>query len=587
MNGHAETRRAAQRLQRREFLGWSGLAASGAWYLALVAAAESSGLAAPAGDELTTDVLIVGGGLGGCAAALAATRAGARVVLTEPTDWIGGQITQQAVPTDDHRWIESCGCTRSYRELRHRIRSYYRQHYSLTDEAKARPHLNPGGPGPVSPLAHEPKVCLAVLQEMLAPAVQTGQLRLLLNATTTAADVAGDRVHAVRLINTRENRHVCIQAKYFVDASETGELLPLTGTEFVTGSESQAQTGEPHASAEPRPANMQAVTWCYAVDYLENEDHTIDKPLQYDFWRQYRPQLTPPWPEPPFLSLWYSSPSTLRPVELSFVPTAGRYAGHKTPTLNLWLYRRILNLANFQPGAFPSDITIINWPQNDYLLGNPFGGTQEENARHLEGAKQLSLSLLYWLQTEAPRPDGKVGWRGLRLRPDVLGTEDGFAKFPYIRESRRILAELTILEQHVREPAAQRVGRHQVAPLFADSVGVGSYGMDLHPTTGGDNYFHVNAYPYQIPLGALIPRRMENLVAGCKNLGTTHLSNGAYRLHPTEWNIGESAGALVAFCLEKQEPPRHIRHSEPFLREFQARLAKAGVELDWARLAQT
>jgi NADPH-dependent 2,4-dienoyl-CoA reductase/sulfur reductase-like enzyme len=76
MNGHAETRRAVRRLQRREFLGWSGLAAGGTWYPALVAAAESSGLAASAGDELTTDVLIVGGGLGGCAAALAATRAG-------------------------------------------------------------------------------------------------------------------------------------------------------------------------------------------------------------------------------------------------------------------------------------------------------------------------------------------------------------------------------------------------------------------------------------------------------------------------------------------------------------------------------
>jgi hypothetical protein len=586
MKRHAQARKAIARLPRRGFLQWSGLAACGHWYPALIAAAESRGSAALGRDELTTDVLIVGGGLGGCAAALAATRAGARVVLTEPTDWIGGQVTQQAVPTDDHRWIESCGCTRSYRELRQRIRDYYRRHCPLTDAAKEHPHLNPGGPGPVSPLAHEPKVCLAVLQELLAPAVQAGQLRLLLNTRPTTADVDGARVRAVRMTNSQENRSVNIQAKYFVDASETGELLLPTGTEFVTGSESRAQTGEPHASAEPRPANMQAITWCYAVDYLENEDCTIDKPRQYDFWRRYRPQLTPPWPEHPFLSLWYSSPSTLRPVELSFVPTVGRFAGQKTPTLNLWLYRRILNLANFQPGAFPSDITIINWPQNDYLLGNPFGGTPEENARHLDGARQLSLSLLYWLQTEAPRPDGKVGWRGLRLRRDVLGTEDGLAKFPYIRESRRILAEFTILEQHVRQPAAQRIGRHHVAPPFADSVGVGSYSMDLHPTTGGDNYFHVGAYPYQIPLGALIPRRMENLVAGCKNLGTTHLSNGAYRLHPTEWNVGEAAGALVAFCLEKREPPRRIRQQESLLHEFQARLVKAGVELDWSKLAQ-
>jgi len=576
----------AVQLHRRDFLQWSGLAAGGHWYPAVVAAAESQSAAAHGKGELTADVLIVGGGLGGCAAALAATRGGASVVMTEPTDWIGGQITQQAVPTDDHRWIESCGCTRTYRELRRRIRDYYRQHYPLTNAARALPHLNPGGPGPVSPLAHEPKVCLAVLQEMLAPAVQAGQLQLLLNTSPVTADTDGDWVRAVRMVNAAENHGCSIEAKYFVDASETGELLPLTGTEFVTGSESQAQTGEPHASAEARPANMQAVTWCCAVDYLEGEDFTIDKPVQYDFWRRYRPQLTPPWPEHPFLSLWYSSPRTLQPVELSFVPTVGRLAGVKTPTLNLWLYRRILNLANFQPAAFPSDITVINWPQNDYMLGNPFGGAPEENARHLEGARQLSLSLLYWLQTEAPRPDGKSGWLGLRLRPDVLGTADGFAKYPYIRESRRILAELTILEQHVRQPADQKIGGHQVAPPFADSVGVGSYGMDLHPTTGGDNYFHVTAYPYQIPLGSLIPRRMENLLAGGKNLGTTHLSNGAYRLHPTEWNIGESAGSLAAFCLEKQQTPRRVRRHEPLLREFQNHLVKRGVELDWSGLAR-
>src|SRR5690606_24164266 len=43
--------------------------------------------------ELSADVVIIGGGLGGCAAALAALRNGLRVVMTEPTDWIGGQLT--------------------------------------------------------------------------------------------------------------------------------------------------------------------------------------------------------------------------------------------------------------------------------------------------------------------------------------------------------------------------------------------------------------------------------------------------------------------------------------------------------------
>ena len=68
--------------------------------------------------EVDTDIVIVGGGTGGCAAAMAAASLGRRVVMTEETDWIGGQLTQQAVPPDEHRWIESHGCTRRYRRCR-------------------------------------------------------------------------------------------------------------------------------------------------------------------------------------------------------------------------------------------------------------------------------------------------------------------------------------------------------------------------------------------------------------------------------------------------------------------------------------
>src|SRR6185369_8467044 len=66
--------------------------------------------------ELDCDVAVIGGGVGGCAAALAAARNGLRVIMTEETDWVGGQVTSQAVPPDEHAWIESFGATRSYRE---------------------------------------------------------------------------------------------------------------------------------------------------------------------------------------------------------------------------------------------------------------------------------------------------------------------------------------------------------------------------------------------------------------------------------------------------------------------------------------
>jgi hypothetical protein len=86
---------------------------------------------------------------------------------------------------------------------------------------------------------------------------------------------------------------------------------------------------------------------------------------------------------------------------------------------------------------------------NDYWLGPLIEVDNETVGRHLSDAKQLSLSLLYWLQTEAPRPDGGTGFPGLRLRPDIVDTQDGLAKTPYVRESRRIRAVTTVTEHDV------------------------------------------------------------------------------------------------------------------------------------------
>src|SRR6266481_8017623 len=132
-----------------------------------------------AARELRCDVAIIGGGTGGCAAALAAARNGLRVILTEETDWLGGQLTAQAVPPDEHPWIEMFGCTLSYRAYRHGVREYYRRNYPLTEEARGIGNLNPGGGG-VSKLTHEPRVSLAVIEAMLAPHIGSGRLTVLL-----------------------------------------------------------------------------------------------------------------------------------------------------------------------------------------------------------------------------------------------------------------------------------------------------------------------------------------------------------------------------------------------------------------------
>jgi hypothetical protein len=348
----------------------------------------------------------------------------------------------------------------------------------------------------------------------------------------------------------------------------------------VAGFESRSKTGELHAPDEAQPDNHQAFTCCFAVEYREGEDHTIERPAEYAFWRDYVPELTPPWPGP-LLSLTYTQPVRREPITAEFDPR-GAGAG-------LWVYRRLADPANFRPGTYPGGITLVNWPQNDYWLGPLFRGTElraPDAEEHIARAKQLSLALLYWLQTECPRPDGGAGWPGLRLRPDLVGSRDGLAKHPYIRESRRIEAEFTVLEQHVgTEARRQAMGREEVeAEPFPDSVGVGSYRIDLHPSTGGDNYIDVSSLPFQVPLGALIPVRVENLLAACKNLGTTHITNGCYRLHPVEWAIGEAAGALAAFCLDRELTPRAVRNTPDRLAEFQKVLTGQGVEIAWPRL---
>jgi hypothetical protein len=520
-----------------------------------------------------SDIAIIGGGVGGCAAALAALEAGCKVVLSEQTCWLGGQFTSQLTPPDEHGWIEHFGRTRSYQQFRRLIRSHYRDRRPLTEAARRNPLLNPGN-GWVSPLCHEPRVALAVLEGMFAPYIRSNQLLVLREHVPLEARYHGsDLLSAIVLVNVRTGSPCEVSAPFILDATELGDLLAIANIEHVTGQESRAQTGEPSAPLKARPDNIQAFSWCFAMEHHEGENHVCTPPEAYDFWRNYHPTLTPGWPGP-WISWCGLNPRTLDPVQYQFAPHQEKMESR----VGLWSYRRILDRAQFAPGAYASDIVIVNWPMIDYLRGSLLSCSSATRLRAADDAKHLSLSVFYWLQTEAPRPDGGAGWPGLRLRPDVTGTIDGLAQAPYIRESRRICAEYTIREQDVSQKL--RPGERLAEP-YEDSVGVGYYRIDLHPSCGGDNYIDVASLPFRIPLGALIPIRVENFLPAAKNIGTTHITNGCYRVHPVEWNIGEAAGALAAFCLRKQRRPREILQMVDLRVEFQHSLEQRGVELRW------
>lgn len=524
--------------------------------------------------DLSTQLLVVGGGVGGVAAALTSARLGVRVVLTEPTDWLGGQLSSQGVPPDEHEWIDTSQISPSYSELRERIRDHYRRNYPLTPSAKDDPLLNPGL-GFVSRLCHEPRVAALAIEELLSPLIASGLVTVLKEVEPIAVSRHDARIEAVRFRDLRTGDEFAVHAGFVADATELGDLLELGGVDYVIGAESSAQTGELHAPDIANPFDQQAVTWCAALEYRPGEDHTIERPAGYDHWKT---TVAPFWPGSQ-LSWDDIEPITLdrrtRPI-FETDPADAERSGAR----DLWHYRRIVARSNLAPGWPGGEVTLLNWPQADYWERPFVGVSAAEAALAAEGARDLTLSFVHWMQTEAPRFGGGTGYPELRLRGDVMGTTDGLAKAVYVRESRRIRAVSTVTEAHIgRDMRPAGAG----SEIFADSVGIGYYRIDLHPSTAGRTYVDIDCYPFQIPLGALIPAAMDNLLASNKNIGTTHITNGAYRLHPVEWSIGEAVGALVTYCLRNRTVPGAVHADPERVADYQRLLGDTlGIALAWS-----
>jgi hypothetical protein len=511
---------------------------------------------------IESDVLVVGGGLGGVAAALAASRRGRSVCLVEETDWLGGQATAQGVSAlDEHLHIESFGGTRSYYDLRETIRNHYR-----SMAAAGRADFNPGRCW-VSHLSFEPIVAVTAIEEMLRPAIDSGQLQVYLRTKAVAADVDSDWVQSIRTLNLDDGTALEFRPAYLIDATELGDLLPLVGAEHAVGAETIAETGEPSAQPEdPHPQCVQSCTYTFALERRpENERHAIARPTKYEHYRD-------------------GQPYDLR-IEVHGGEIYGEASGWLQYAMfdtmdgtkgGLWQYRRLVDAAQF-PGRYDNDITMFNWPGIDYR-DKPLTDQSAENlATALQDAKRVSLGFVHWLQTDVTDPSGARGFPSLRLHPETMGSQDGLSKHPYIREGRRLRALHRVVEQDVA--VAHHPGPR--ARHFDDSVGVGWYPIDIHQAGEGDVGVSTRTKPFQIPMGALIPVRLRNLIAGNKNIGTTHITNGCYRLHPVEWNVGEVAGTLASFALDTGQPPQLIHSDRDAQQALQRALVDDGIPLAW------
>ncbi|MGP8102122.1 MAG: FAD-dependent oxidoreductase [Candidatus Cybelea sp.] len=527
------------------------------------------------------DVVIVGASFGGVAAALAAADEGASVALFEETDWVGGQATSQGVTRWDEASAavtESTGSPRSYRDLRDLIRAEYagvRSAMGLEQE-----HFNPGfaGVGPSfatsdgqragHSFAADPQVVRRVLMRLLDAA----GISLTFGARILKANVNDGAIQSLTVITPNGSDE--ITGRVYLDATDLGDLLWFSGAAWVIGAEAKSDTGEDQAEATAQPGWIQPITVPIALTRQDSgPPSAIPKPANYDYIRIHQGFTN---------------------VD-GDISTVFESAGSGD---TVWNYRQFIDPLNFNDGR-PAR-TTINLGSNDYLARAIPGGPpySSQDAAIVQEAREVSIAYLYYLQNDVPRDDGSgTGYKNLAIDTTAFGTEDGTAPSPYIRESRRLAtAHRRVVQSDID---------YSVHPLrarnFPDSCGIGNYTADVHrgwysafrdqnckPVKAkaetpniGTEYRNVRTSPFQVPLGALIPKELNNLVAACKNIGATHITSGAYRVHPVEWAIGEAAGVLASFCNSERLTPGDVVVSDDLTVAYQRRLLARGTPIFW------
>ncbi|OLT62035.1 FAD-dependent oxidoreductase [Moorena bouillonii] len=634
-------------------------------FISLLGFTPSPGIAAPprTPDQTETcEILVIGGGLAGAAAAYEGLLAGQTVCLTEITDWVGGQISAQGTSALDERPTQRSRLfyPKGYLELRDRIKRYYRQ-------------LNPGDCW-VSESCFLPRDAHQILFNILRKAAKRGKGRLKWFPSTVVKELEisadGKTIDSVIAIQHKstadapalntfalsqtiedwysyENssrfeksilRIVPQQTQdnssnwYIIDATETGEIIALADVPYQLGIDSRSYLNPSASSATDDPYCTQGFTYTFAMEQTK-EPQTQEMP---SFYPQYQP---------------YYSYELQRLADFEGVFTYRR----------IWSSKRGKRIRWGVTAPTPGDISMQNWTWgNDYRPGTSednlvytrrqlrttgqlapggwMGGLRTESLRKGE---ENALGYYYWLvagTTDSQLGDGvkepHPNHRYLTGLDSPMGTMHGLSKYPYIREGRRIIGRpsfgypqgFTISEVDISRRDYQdeyyrqtlspdeyrrlwavlagleapsviqgkiqpdQVSQRSRSTIYPDSVGIGHYAIDFHPcmtlspaeTPGnterqGERRGAGQAYPFQIPLRAIIPQKIDNLLVGGKSIATSHIAAAAYRVHSFEWSSGAAAGTTAAFSLETGIAPYQLLE-EPLLQQTQLQALRQQLE---------
>jgi hypothetical protein len=469
--------------------------------------------------DLDTQVCVYGATPGGIAAALAAARSGADVVLLEPTTRVGGLLTCGLSHTDFHS-LESL--TGTFLEFSQRVKAHYVRTYGADSEQVKASFEGTFG---------EPKVNLMILTEMLG---EQKRIRVEMNAglpLKVAATEGGRRIDTVEFRGRDEGR-VRVTAKVFIDGTYEGDLMAKAGVKYRVGREGRDEYGE---SLAPEKADDQLQA--YNFRFCATNDPANRVPIA-------------------------APPGYRREDFLAVLPIL---AGGKIDTVFGYPSRCIVKA---QTPALPNKKYDINdvsrglvrlsmpghnldWPEGD----------EAARARIFTEHLRYNVGLLYFLQNdeEVPakfrEPAREWGW----CKDEFTETQHLPPQL-YVREARRMTG---------RHVYAQKDSEHAPgdarAMLHRQSIAMGDYGNNCHGTShdgpliggthGGEFYNPVP--PYQIPYGVLVPKECDNLLVPVA-VSSTHVGFCALRLEPIWTSLGQAAGHAAAQAVTGGVPVHQV-----------------------------
>ena len=444
------------------------------------------------------DVLVLGGGTSGTAAAWQAASMGARTLVVEETPWVGGMLTAAGVSAIDGN--EGALGGGFYRRFRDAVEA----HYGGAERVAT---------GWVSNTCFEPKVAATLLKGWLDDA----GAEVWHGARLVSVTSAGRRV--IGAVVERDGERCEIEAAATIDATELGDGLALARAPYRLGRDARAETGEPDAPAHPDDL-MQDLTWVAILRVHDGDAPRVPAPPTYDP-RQFDGATA--------------------------VDASTRDEATWNHALHDWD-------AFLSYGRLPGDRYMLNWPfhANDHPMSVAMFESAAERAALFARARARTLAFVHHMQAALGHPE--VG-----VDEGAFPTDHGLAMIPYIRESRRLVGEQLVCEQDVVPAAGCPRPRFHRDSIAVGDYPLDHHHWRHHLPPGQRLCVsYPDTAPFQIPYGALVPADVDGLLGAEKNISVTHIANGCTRLQPVVLAIGQAAGAAAALAAKGRIEPREV-----------------------------